>query len=1027
MSAQYQQLRAKLAELFQLDAAAELDFGIYRILNARRVEIGRFLDGLQPEVEAIIKSLLDDKSSAAQTEAEKLKAQLEAAGVDPEQSPKFLKLKEEAALAGGSTFELENEIFSRLTTFFSRYYKDGDFLSLRRYKRDTYAIPYEGEEVKLHWANADQFYIKSAENFRDYTFRLGPAPKDGTPDTRPRVTFKLTEADTERDNNKAVAGKERRFSYQGLVEQTADALVLGFEYRALNGEEESADGDEDAAVDDTAVGKKKRKKKDQATLNREAVQRILAECARGPFAEIAAKRPTEKNKERTLLEKHLTDYTARNTFDYFIHKDLGAFLRRELDFYLKNEVLHLDDLEAAPEPGWRQQQARLKALRTIAHKVIRFLAQIEDFQKRLWLKKKFVTRCDYVITLDRLPAALLPEVAACAAQREEWVRLLAIDEITADLGRIGYGVPLTVEFLKENASLPLDTRHFGEEFRRKVQAGIENEGASLDGVLIRSENFGALNFLSPAKTGRIKLATIDPPYNTGVDGFMYRDNFQHSSWATMLFQALTISKRLLTDNAALFCNMDDNEAELCHSLLSLVFGRENDLGAIIWKKRGGPPNDRVLGAVHEFIYAYRVTECDEVLSLLPRHDESKARYLNPDNDPDGPWVAGDLSANAKGGRFVQSLYFNILNPKTGEKHLPPEGACWRFNAEKVLRLVAEGVVFFGADGKGRPKFKRYLKDVRDGLTIPSIWDSVATNTNARSEINALFGENNAFDTVKPVALAQRIVYIGARADSTVLDYFAGSGTTGHAVIDLNREDNGTRKYVLVEMGEHFDTVLVPRLKKVIYAKDWKDGKPASRNTGVSHCCKILRLESYEDTLNNLRLPARRPEAQELALAEATPAAREEYTLGYMLELETQGSPSLLNVTAFTDPWNYTLDVATGTAGETRPVAVDLVETFNWLLGLTVRHTDYLRGVCAVDGTNPGGERVLILWRNTAEVDAEALNEWFTKQGYSTRDLEYALIYVNGDHHLENLRRDDQTWKVRLIDEEFPRLMWEGCQ
>ncbi|MEI7929627.1 MAG: hypothetical protein WCH40_13840, partial [Verrucomicrobiales bacterium] len=191
MSAQYQKLRAKLAELFQLDAAAELDFGIYRILNARRIEVERFLDGLQSEVEAIIKALLADKSSTAQGEAEKLKMQLEGAGVDPATSPKYLLLQEAAARAGGSTFELENEIFSHLATFFSRYYKDGDFLSLRRYKRDTYAIPYEGEEVKLHWANADQFYIKSAENFRDYTFRLGPAPKDGTPDTRPTVTFKL--------------------------------------------------------------------------------------------------------------------------------------------------------------------------------------------------------------------------------------------------------------------------------------------------------------------------------------------------------------------------------------------------------------------------------------------------------------------------------------------------------------------------------------------------------------------------------------------------------------------------------------------------------------------------------------------------------------------------------------------------------------------------------------------------------------------------------------------------------------------
>ena len=260
---------------------------------------------------------------------------------------------------------------------------------------------------------------------------------------------------------------------------------------------------------------------------------------------------------------------------------------------------------------------------------------------------------------------------------------------------------------------------------------------------------------------------------------------------------------------------------------------------------------------------------------------------------------------------------------------------------------------------------------------------------------------------------------------TILDFFAGSGTTGHAVINLNREDGGDRKYILIEMGEHFDTVLVPRLKKVIYSKDWKDGKPQSRNTGISHCFKILRLESYEDTLNNLRL--HRTREQELALETFSPQAREDYQLGYMLDLEAGGSQSLLNVSAFTDPWNYTLEIASGTAGETKPVKVDLVETFHWLLGLTVLAQGRGDGVHWTEGTNPEGERVLVLWRNTGEVDAEALNVWCKKQKVSVLDGEFSLIYVNGDHHLENLRRDDQTWKVRLTDEEFPKLMWEGCE
>ncbi len=1105
MSAQYQKLRAKLAELFQLDAAAELDFGIYRILNARRIEVERFLDGLQSEVEAIIKALLADKSSTAQGEAEKLKMQLEGAGVDPATSPKYLLLQEAAARAGGSTFELENEIFSHLATFFSRYYKDGDFLSLRRYKRDTYAIPYEGEEVKLHWANADQFYIKSAENFRDYTFRLGAAPKDGTADARPRVTFKLVEADTERDNNKAVAGKERRFIHTGVVGQTAEALVLGFEYRVL-GESDEAPGEEagEESGEATTAGKKK-KAKDQTTLNREAVQKILAECARGPFAEIAALRPTEKNKQRSLLEKHLADYTARNTFDYFIHKDLGGFLRRELDFFIKNEVLHLDDLEAAPEADWRQQQARLRAIRAIAHRVIRFLAQIEDFQKKLWLKKKFVTRCDYLITLDRLPAALLPEVAASAAQREEWVRLLAIDEITADLGRIGYSEPLTVEFLKENRSLPLDTRHFGEEFRRKVMAGIENEGVTLSGTAVQSDNAHALRLFQNALRGQVQFSYIDPPYNTGGSDFCFKDGFQHSSWITMIRERLSLAYTLLAEKGVMYASIDANERTNLALSFERIFGLDSRVEEIVWVQNSTKNQSPTYSTNHEYILVFARNlaickadfrmfrevkpGCAEIQEMVaeinpsypsitaveaairglfkkhkalhkddPERDEwkgvynyNRAEYRDPtsgryvdehdaerlkaaiwvwrESDPSMPQVKEDSQKESF--RDPNDPTFRFYRPihPVSKKPCPHPKTGWRWpmnphgrQTNCFTELEADQRIVWGDDEAKIPQTKRFLHEVETNVAKSVIQDF----TDGEKELADLFGKSRVFSNPKPTTLVSRFILQASDSQSTSLDFFPGSGTTGDAVINLNREDNGTRKYVLVEMGEHFDTVLVPRLKKVIYAKDWKEGKPQSRHTGVSHACKLLRLESYEDTLNNLRLSARRPEAQELALQAASPAVRDEYTLGYMLELETQGSPSLLNVSAFTDPFSYTLQTATGTAGETRPVNVDLVETFNWLLGLTVRHTDFIREVCVVDGTNPQGERVLILWRNTAKVDAEALNEWFTKQGYSTRDLEYALIYVNGDHHLENLRRDDQTWKVRMIDEEFPRLMWEGC-
>jgi adenine-specific DNA-methyltransferase len=198
--------------------------------------------------------------------------------------------------------------------------------------------------------------------------------------------------------------------------------------------------------------------------------------------------------------------------------------------------------------------------------------------------------------------------------------------------------------------------------------------------------------------------------------------------------------------------------------------------------------------------------------------------------------------------------------------------------------------------------------------------------------------------------------------------------------------------------------------------------PVGRDGG-SHFFKYIRVETYEDCLNNLEL--KRSKAQEDLLTQAKDF-REDYTLRYMLDVETRGSASLLNIQKFTDPFSYKLKVSTGTVGETKEVNVDLVETFNWLIGLKVKHIDHIRNVRVVEGTNPQGDRVLILWRNVAEVPNDKLDEWFKTQGYNTRDQEYDLIYVNGDNNLENLRRGDQTWKVRLIEEDFHRLMWE-CQ
>jgi len=288
---------------------------------------------------------------------------------------------------------------------------------------------------------------------------------------------------------------------------------------------------------------------------------------------------------------------------------------------------------------------------------------------------------------------------------------------------------------------------------------------------------------------------------------------------------------------------------------------------------------------------------------------------------------------------------------------------------------------------------------------------------------APFGLDKLFSYPKPVALIERLVQAATDVSpvpTNVLDFFAGSGTTGQAIIELNREGKQNRKYMLVEMGDYFDAVLKPRIQKIIYSKDWSDGKPVSRD-GSSQMFKYMRLESYEDTLNNLILQ-RTPVQQELLDTPEAQPLREDYLLHYMLDVESRGS--LLPIESFAEPFNYQLRIATSSVGESIPMTVDLVQTFNYLLGLRVKR---LGGTCdgrVVEGVNPEGARVLVIWRSVSALPNEALDEFFERQDLHVRASACDIIYVNGDNNLENLRRADETWKVRLIEEEFKKRMFD---
>lgn len=443
-------LMAKLTELFQLDQP-DLDFGFYRIMQAKAQQVKSFIDkDLLQIIEDAFGQVDEGRKAELAAAVEKaIQTAKDFGAPNPEETEPVKKAKAALdALRDGAT--AESDVYDHLYRFFERYYDEGDFISRRYYARENagkaapFAIPYNGEEVKLHWANADQYYIKTAEYFSNYSFDITQAAEirkmsdgekvlNGIPKKTLKVHFRIVDAsEGEHGNVKAAEDKKRFFILheENPVEfNDADELVINFEYKALPGGKNDVDSDTEKALKEKFG--KSLNKGDMPNLS--IADKVIeaasgSEKAKEYLSALGLHAPTDKISNRPLLAKYINQYTARNTCDYFIHKDLSGFLKRELDFYIKNEVMHLDDIENADAPAVENYLGKLKVIRKIATKLIDFLAQLEDFQKKLWLKKKFVTETNYCITLDRVNPDLFPEIASNDAQLSEWVKLGFIEE-----------------------------------------------------------------------------------------------------------------------------------------------------------------------------------------------------------------------------------------------------------------------------------------------------------------------------------------------------------------------------------------------------------------------------------------------------------------------------------------------------------------------------------------------------------------------------------------------------------------------
>ncbi len=1065
---QLAELTAKLKEIFQINRA-DLDFGIYRILNTRSQEIERYLSQTLPQaVKTALGANQSEQITQWQTELAALQKTLEDAGVPLESSKKYQELqsKIEQAKKGGT--DHETAVYRHLLTFFSRYYEEGDFISQRRYKGDTYAVPYSGEEVLLHWANKDQYYTKSGENFSNYRFSLD----DGR-----TVFFRLNSADIAKDNRKDNDAK-RLFTLvtaQTIERENEDGEL---EIIDINPITESEDGKTLTILFDYKPFEKSAKQ--EKILEQDLATLQAHDFLQTKWIALAERCPTEKNPNRTLLEKHLSDYTQKNSADYFIHKDLGGFLRRELDFYIKNEVMNLDDVQNISHFAPLEANLRLiQTLRSIALELIAFLAQLENFQKKLWLKKKFVAGHHYLITLNHIlqleqAGRFIEEIANNVKQLAQWQSLFNLPSADAQAflnaqkaNNAGGKTPLNSNCYNDLQHLVVDTSLFSATFQSALISTLSNSLGDFDshinGTLIHSDNFQALNLLQARYREQVKCIYIDPPYNTSASEIIYKNGYKHSSWLSLIQDRIHLSKFLMNSSGIFTLAIDDFELSKVSLCLEEIFSQENHLATVPVRSN---PHGRAMAAGFSLNHEYSVfyqNSPNSTVGRIPRDDNKLSRYPEKDELGIFTWINfRGTGANTRRIDRPKLFYPVIANTKEMSIRIPDliwnsdsnswdydknileneivilpidsnnEERVWSLGWERAKEYVNTDVIL--KESSGTYQINRKYRPNQEGA-LPATWwqDAKYSATESGTKVvKEILGSRENFSYPKSIYLVEDCLRVADNTKSgLILDYFAGSGTTAHAVINLNREDKGNRQYILVEQGEYFDTVLKPRVQKVIYSKAWKEGKPVAEDgaenlQGVPQIVKVLKLESYEDTLNNLEL------RRSGLFDNLSDDVRQDYLLHYMLNIESRGS--LLNVSHFEKPFDYGLNISTTSAGAYEWQKVDLVETFNYLIGAKVINVDDKRaeqGFVAIECRLPNqsaNEETLIFWRDCERIGYDELQEYFAEHlRINPANNEYSQIYLNGDHTLETVWDGEQSGSLKIIsiEDAFLSLMFEG--
>ena len=1050
------QLKAFLNQLFQFDSQ-DLDFGVYKILYYKKKEIANFINQLLVDkVREQLQTLSDDdakqiKQQLAELEKEDIiKGWLEAEVEEKKTLEKFGKdkinqykeLKAKATEASVSA-ETENQIYNHLTLFFSRYYDKGDFISKRRFgKNEKYMVPYNGEETYFHWANHDQYYIKSSETFNHYAFKVQTA------DGNLVVNFKLHDAQMEQGNvkaeetnffllaDKAPEIKERDDTELNFVlankqpDIDKKEITIYFEYRPLADKEKT----------------KVRGNNKQDTLDEIAFEFLKKEFSNNTiFANL-----WKEQEGKPLLLKKLQHYTRKNKHDFFIHKNLKGFLERELDYFIKSELVNVDDMYVTDTDAHfgrlKHNLKTIKVFKSIADTIIDFVSQIEDFQKKLWEKKKFVMSTEWVITIDKLvdyigektAQPIIEEVIKNEKQVAEWIELYDEKNVPTEL---------LIDSLKADLHtwrrFPIDTINFSISFKYKLLNELSNQidiEDLINGIVLHSDNYAGVRVLSDKYNEKIQSIYIDPPYNTDASQIIYKNGYRTSSWASLINDRVMISKPLLQENGILCATIDDFQRQELQHVMKSNFSNEGVLGTICIRiNPSGRITTKGLAQAHEYAIFMGNPE-KSLIGKLPRTEIQQARFDKKDSkgiyEQRNFRREGSSSDRAARPKLYYPFYVKGKNIRIPEFEWQEESRSYKILEEPLKSEV----IVYPIDDNGTQRVWRWGHDTvnaklteiypkkntkgdiqiyykyrpnKEGVLASTIWvdKKYSATEYGTAVLKNLFGNRNRFDYPKSIFAVEDCIRISSNTDSGwILDYFAGSGTTFHATQILNR-DGGSRKCILIEQGPYLETVIVPRIKKIAYTYNWKKGEPSDNSmNGLGVFFKYQRLEQYEEALENIAL-----NASEETLQKAVKF--EQYIPKYFLEFEAKNSQTMVNTSAMKDPWDYKLKMWDGFTYDTEQT-VDLVETFNYLIGLHMQKC-FTKEINDnkyqfIIGNNNTNKKIAVVWRNVrgwALDDYKADSEVLKKE---LKNFSYDLLYINDQAHIEGYQPIEEVFKNKML-------------